>query len=52
MTMAIKLSKVLHDQSTHQPLKYESTRTTEKTGNTFVSGLNRTKRFQQEMNLY
>ena len=34
-----QIFKMLHDQSTYQPLKCDPTRATEKTVNTFVSGL-------------
>ena len=38
-----QIFKMLHDQSTHQPLKCDPTRATEKTVNTFVSGLKQNK---------
>ena len=39
-----QIFKMLHDQSTYQPLKYDPTRATEKTVNTFVSGLKQNKK--------
>ena len=39
-----QIFKMLHDQSTHQPLKCDPTRATEKTVNTFVSGLKQNKK--------
>ena len=38
-----QIFKMLHDQSTYQPLKCDLTRATEKTVNTFVSGLKQKK---------
>ena len=42
-----QIFKMLHDQSTHQPLKCDPTRATETTVNTFVSGLKQQKDFKK-----
>ena len=39
-----QIFKMLHDQSTYQPFKCDPTRATEKTVNTFVSGLKQNKK--------
>ena len=39
-----QIFKMLHDQSKYQPLKCDTTKATEKTFNTFVSGLKQNKR--------